>query len=339
MAPAPKDIMKLSLASSLTVLATTSFAFAQGPQTPAVQVQPTAAPAAQPAPAAPRADSGGFCGLGEALGVNPDEATVATRYICGEIWNQSAGKPGAGYRVHYGKLGAKILVTVEATDSAGMRDERHIEVVALDEVTVAAPRIAKAIVNKTSVKDTETADNVLGNEAKASNQKRGAVKLEGGIVGTTLIGPPAVAPAAGLNLQLDYVSERALVYMGFRFGISPALNTIGVHAGADYHLSDADIAPFVGGGAVWSALKATPDDRSISGSGFGVFVEAGVTMFRTNRTNFRVGVRADIPWYALQEETRVPNGAPSQYGYQPYTTQTSSRYAVPVSLTVGVAMF
>jgi hypothetical protein len=338
MASATKDIMKLSIiASSLAVFAASASALAQGPgqPSPALPAAPPAV-AAQPTPAR---DVGlGFCGLGEALGVNPDEATVATRYICGEIWNASAGKPSATYRVHYGKLGAKILVTVEATESAGMRDERHIEVLALDEVTVAAPRIAKAIVNKTSVQETETADNLLRNEEKASNQKRGAIKLEGGIVGTALLGPPAVAPAAGLNMQLDYVSGRGLIYIGFRFGISPNLNTVGVHAGADYHLSDGDIAPFVGGGATWSAVKTTPDDRQISGSGFGVFLEAGVTAFRTNRTNFRVGIRADVPWYGLQEETRVPNGPPTQY-YQPTKVETSSRYAVPVSLTVGVAMF
>lgn len=326
------------LAASLVLsLAVSTFAQGQGAgqgsgSTTTVSPQIQTAPPVQTA-----SPNGAFCSLGEALGVNIDEATVAARYLCGEVWNATEGKPAATYRVHIGKLGAKILVTLEA-EAQGLRNERHIEVAALDELPIAAPRIASALVHNTSLKDTETADNVLRNEERTASQKRGAIKLEGGIVGTTLVGPPLVAPAAGLNLQLDYMHERAVIYAGFRFGLGPEMQTVGVHAGADYHLSDGDIAPFVGGGAAWSAMKIEPDQREIAGSGFGVYAEAGVTAFRTNRTNFRVGLRVDVPFFAQQEESFRVTGT-SASGFPTYEASSSNVYAVPVSLTVGVALF
>jgi hypothetical protein len=321
-----KNSVALALTSASLLLGST--AYAQGPGV----TEPAAAlPAATPAAAAKQA--GAFCALGEVTGVDSGEAYVAARVVCDEVWRSSGGKPNATYQVSFGKLGSKILLRLESTGADGLRDERHLEMVTLDETSSAAPRLAQALVENKSLKETETTSNVLTKDTRRDNQKNGSMKLEAGIVGTAVFGPALVAPAPGLYMQLAYMFDRASLNAGLRFGANDKSQNFSLNAGVDYHLTEGDIAPFVGGGAAWSVMGVQPSEEAkVSASGFGLYAQAGVTAFRTSRTNFRIGLRADAPFYALQGQRYLR-------GTQSYETEKVTTYAIPVSITVGIALF
>jgi hypothetical protein len=339
-----KEIMKYSPILAASLLSSLStFAYAQDPIPAALPAPAAAAPL--PVPSSPPLAStgaplgGSFCGVGDVSGVDAGEASVAARVVCDEVWRAAKGQPSATYRVSLGKLGAKILVRLESTEASGSRDERHLELVSVDEISLAAPRLAEALIEKKTMLATESARNVLATSTKIDNQKRGSMKFEAGIVGTAVLGPSLVSPAPGLYMQLAYATERASLNTGLRFGVGNRTQNFGLNAGADYHLSDADIAPFVGGGAAWTVMGVQPDgDPKLSASGFGVYAQAGVTAFRTSRTNFRVGLRADIPFYSL-EGTKYGVPGLTQAGSAASKPEHISVYSIPVSLTVGVALF
>jgi hypothetical protein len=340
-APKPMKYSPILLLTAPVLLALSTHAYAQDPGgSPTTPQRPNQNTSAQPTPNTPVAPEGAerFCELGDVSGVDPGEAAVAARLICDEVWRATKSRPEATYRVAFGKLGGKIVVRLEGTDRAGVRDERHLELLALDEVSLAASRLADALVEKKTLQATESARNVLATNTKMENQKRGATKLEAGVIGTAVLGPKWVAPAPGLYMQLAYITERAALVAGLRFGVGTRSQNFGLHAGADYHLSDGDLAPFIGGGAAWTVMGVQPEgEPKLSASGFGVYAQAGITAFRTSRSNFRVGLRADVPLFTLEG---VKPGTPGSVQTGASTPATSfSIYSIPLSLTVGVALF
>lgn len=264
--------------------------------------------------------------MGETFGVDPAEAQTATRILCGELWRKLGGHPLATYRTTFGKLGSKVVVGVESTDVNGARDERHLELSSLEETSVAAPRLATALVDRKSVAETEGASNVVGSEARAEVQKQGRLKPELGVVGIVPV-TTLVAPSPGLYGQLSYFYDRFVLGGGLRFAANGKYAYVAAHVGGDVHFTGDDVSPFVGGGFAWTYQNVHVGDGQGSANGFGAFLQVGVTALRSHRTNFRIAVRGDIPFYTLSREPSYSSSLP---------TTTKSTYSLPLSLTAGM---
>ncbi len=267
--------------------------------------------------------------MGDTFGVDAAEAQTATRIVCGELWRKLGGHPAATYRTTFGKLGSKVVLGLECTDVNGARDERHMELTSIEETSVAAPRLATALVDHKSVSETEGASTVVGSEARAEVQKQGRLKPEFGVVGIVPV-TTLVAPAPGLYGQLSYFYDRFVLGGGLRFAANGKYTYVAAHVGGDIHFTGDDFAPFVGGGFAWTFQNVQPSTGSEgSANGFGAYVQAGVTALRTHRTNFRIGVRGDIPFYTLAHES-------TSYRSSAATTTAKNTYSVPLSLTAGM---
>ncbi len=309
-----------------------------GAQSPA----PTAASgalstgAAAPVVAAPGAQS--FCELGENIGVEPSDALVASRLVCGEVLAKArvAGKiPPATYRINFGKLGSRILMQVaEYGDGTRLSDERHVQLLAIEDVSSIAKRMAESLVYNTPIADLESTENVLPADALERRQKQGRMHFEAGLVGAMQVGSKDMAPKPGIQLGLTYELKRAYLAMSFRAAGGDRTSLVDIGLGGGSYFSDADIAPFVGGGVSWMGHGAPTDAdsastiSSASGSGFAPYAEAGLGIFRTSKTGLRAGLRASIPTYSLKS---------SSYDAQTRSYGDKSTYVIPVVASVTMS--
>jgi hypothetical protein len=87
--------------------------------------------------------------------------------------------------------------------------------------------------------------------------------------------------------------------------------------GAQAYLGDGDVAAFIGGGVDLGYMMLVDTYAERTGSGFGAYTELGVEFMRTHRTGAFAALRADIPFYALED-----NGP----------------YVAALSLSVGLAV-
>lgn len=296
------------------------------PPQPVAPASTATPPAPAPAPAAPAPTAAAWCTVGDSFGVDPAEAQTATRILCGELWRKLGGHPLASYRATFGKLGSKVVVGVESTDVNGARDERHLELSSIEETSVAAPRLATALVDRKPVSETEGASNVVGAGARAEVQKQGRLKPELGVLGVVPV-TTLVAPAPGLYGQLSYFYDRFVLGGGLRIAANGKYSYAAAHVGGDIHFTGDDFSPFAGGGFAWTYQNVDVPAGEGSANGFGAFVQLGVTALRSHRTNFRIAIRGDIPFYTLARESYYSSSVP---------TTTKTTYSLPLSFTAGM---
>lgn len=304
------------------------------------------APAAAPAPSttAPVVVGAYTCAVGEHAGVDESDARTTTDVLCHEL--ASKGAAAGAYEVRFGRLGQRILLVLAEQAS---REDRRLLLQSLEEVPVAAPRLVEALVQRKSLEQTQTVDNVVSAEARA----RKAKPIEGGaylgIIGATAAGA-APGASAGVDVGIVFRSGRAAFGgHGRAGGIGSAdnkLSFVGIDLGARYHLGDGDIAPFVGAGLGFSyfnvsGARATVGRPStaLSGSGLGAVAEAGLELFRSSHVGLSTSVRADLPFFVAKTSGSEPyyyaSGASS--GASSGGTAPVSRYVVPISLNLGLS--
>jgi hypothetical protein len=226
---------------------------------------------------------------------------------------------GAG-RVLYGSLrtlGQKLIVIVSVAHVAdGRIGSSHKMVVdRVEDLELAATRIAAAIAAGTSTDDTADVGTITQSEATTVHARRtGRPGLAIRIGSMVPIGKSArEADYAGL-LDLSYWYEARDFAIEPRFGVRLASDRgTGtyfeslVDVGASYMLGRGDFAPFVGLGGglhyfaeettetikVGTALEAESETlREDTGFGVGAYARAGVLLFRTY--TMRVGVTAEV---------------------------------------------
>jgi hypothetical protein len=283
------------------------------------------------------------CRLAEHAGFEEADARTAALLVCASIAHAGAS-PGARYRVSLGKLGSIIILSVaeEGTTIGSTVDSREMRLQGIEEVDVAAPRIAAAIVHGIPLVETERVDNLVGGDTRVPKARPGTVHFALGLVG---MAPPldqGMSPAPGLMLDLHYETPNQRFELGgsFRGGAGQASNespSVGFaifSVGGRYYTSDTDFSPYVGGGLSWGYLNLTlPGQNNLSGSnsGLGAYADAGVEILRTHHTHLSVGARLDVPFFALNTgggETYNPSTGG-------YATPTQSTYFyAPLSLEV-----
>jgi hypothetical protein len=294
----------------------------------------------QPAPAV-----GSSCRLGDHEGFEDADSRTALQVVCAEI--ARAGAPaGARYRVSLGKLGSAVILSVarEGDTPGSTADSREMRLQGVEEVVVAAPRVAESIVKGTPLVETEKVDNLVGQETRQPKSKPGKTHFALGIVG---ILPPldqGLTPAPGIVFDVHYETGSQNFELGgtIRFGSngggSDAAQTSGFFAfslGGRGYTSDADISPYVGGGMSWSyfSVHAPAGLIDASGSGLGAYADAGVEILRTHHAHLALGARMDVPFFTLRNSVSVVEAAPVG---QPIVgtgsaTGPSTLYYVPLS--------
>ncbi|HEY3816765.1 MAG TPA: outer membrane beta-barrel protein [Polyangiaceae bacterium] len=320
------------------VLASTA-ALAQEPD----ELPPPAAepPAAEP-PAPPAVTvSIPSCRLAEHAGFEEADARTAAMLVCASIAH-AGPSPNARYRVSLGKLGSILILAVaqEGAVIGSTVDSREMRLQGIEEVDVAAPRIAASIVHGVPLVETERVDNLVGGDTRIPKSRPGTVHFALGIVG---MAPPldqGLSPAPGLMLDLHYETPNQRIELGgsFRGGggsassQSPSIGFAIFSVGGRYYTSDSDFSPYVGGGLSWGYLNLSLPGQNLSGdnSGLGAYVDAGVEILRTHHTHLAIGARLDVPFFALNTN---PDAATYNSASGSYATATPTSYFyAPLSL-------
>lgn len=320
-----------------SVLLAPAAAFAQAPDDlPAPRVE-TPPPAPPPPPGAVTITLPP-CRLAEHSGYEEADARTAAQLVCAAIAHAGAS-PNEHYRVSLGKLGHVVILSVAAEGTAigSTVDSREMRLQSIEEVDVAAPRLADAIVHGVPLVETEKVDNLVGAETRQPKSKPGKVHFAIGLMG---MAPPlgdGLGASPGLILDTHYETGNQRLELGgsFRFGVgsggdqTPNSSSVIFSLGGRYFTSDTDFSPYVGGGLSWSYLDYSSPDFAGQNSGLGAYIDAGAEILRTHHTHLALGLRLDLPFYALNNNGES-NYSPATGTYT--TTSQQTLYYAPLSI-------
>lgn len=291
------------------------------------------------------ADGPAACIIGEHPGIDDGSAHTAASLVCDAVRNEhvAVGAPTTtpsesateAYRVELQALGKTTFVVARYESPVGHTErQRRMSLKQLEELEYAAPRIAHALIKNVSVAETQRVDNLTATEGRKHEQLWGDFSWGLGIAGAFLPGSDIlVSPSP--SLQFWYETEHLGVGTTLRLFLpagsdsSKDLFGASIDVGGRWLMSTEDFSPFLGGGFAYSGLSVENDvgNGSFDGSGFGAYVEGGLEVLRLHRTHLTIGVRADLPFYALGKRTFDP--ATGMRG-------TEHLYVPPISL--GVAL-
>jgi Outer membrane protein beta-barrel domain len=328
------------LAVVLTALAP-SLANAQEPEEAETKADaPAAAPTVTPA----AVDTRPACTLGEHDGIDEASASTATQIVCDAI-RQAGPSAGDHFRVSIGTLGRIVVLTInkEGATAGSTVDSRQLRLQNVEEIPVAAPRIAEALVRGMPVEETQKVDNLVGEETRVPRTKGGHTKFAMGLMGIT---PPldhGLTPSPGVILDLHYEAANGRLELGgdMRFGggsnndntTTAVDGFFELSMGGRYYTSDTDFSPYIGGGFAWSYFHLTLPDTGFSSddSGLGAYIGTGFEVLRTHSTHLAFGARLDLPFYAFRGSTSEVSSYCAAGCTSAGGTATSFYYA-PVSL-------
>jgi hypothetical protein len=350
-APAPSAPPPAATAEPAPAAATDAAPTAADPST--TQAPAAAAPAAAPetaAVAAPASSGQAACLIGNQEGIAPGDARTGAALMCDALRQAGASvsatpvmQPGpddrSAYRIDLRPLGQLIILQVSYESPIGTRtDSRSLRLNGIEELVVAAPRVAESLVHGTPISSTAKVDTLVGQETRSYAKAYGETLFGIGIMGYSL--PDDTWAGYGVVARLYYEAIRYSVGAEVRLGTSAEADgdssfaSIGL--GARYFFNEADISPFIGGGAsiMWlSAYRKFSDQpsvpnnslngfnydyggrTSIDGSGLAPFAEVGVEFLRLHDSRLDAALRLDAPTFKLHGDNHA-------------------RYTMPISLLV-----
>jgi hypothetical protein len=269
------------------------------------------------------------CVVGEHAGIDRDDVRTAADVICHSLATHQAS-PGV-YDIRLGKLGGKLLLVLTARAGG---TERRVFLQGVEEVPVAADRLVAAIVENKPIEETQNVDNVVSSESVTPKQKTVQPGVILGLTGQSALGTPNTM-SAGVEVDMQFrLHNLALLGQGRAGGIGSGNNTLGYGSlglGLRYFLSDADLAPFIGGGLMFAYFQANEgNNTNANGSGFGSYGEVGLAFMRSSHVGGVINLRIDLPTFKLDQT--------AEYDYTTGTTSSaSSVYVAPISLNVGLS--
>ncbi|MBX3227835.1 MAG: hypothetical protein KIT84_22765 [Labilithrix sp.] len=272
------------------------------------------------------------CAVDKHEGFSDADADGVEQIVCRAV--REAGRSGR-FRVHLGKLGSKVILTLVERAPDGDRDEQVI-LSGLDEVSVAAPRLVEASAEQKPVAETVTVNNVVGEETRTPKKRASHVHAWMGMIGAGGAG----AIGAGANLAISAGSERwsfvgDLRLAGDAFNkpasVAGAIVTLGavdvardgdadfsyasLTGGARHHFAGTDFSPFagLGLGVDFIARKQTVMhhggyvSEDLKGkAGLAGYAEIGLDLMRTHVVGGAITLRADMPAFAVEERKPDP---------------------------------
>jgi hypothetical protein len=278
------------------------------------------------------------CRLAEHAGIDEADAQTAGQIVCAQMAHAGAS-PADHYRVSIGKLGTIFILSVsrEGSTMGSTVDSREMRLQGIEEVEIAAPRIAESLVHGTPLPETEKVDNLVGGETRQPKTKPGKTHFALGLAG---VFPPldqGLGPAPGVIFDVHYETGEGKFELGgsFRTGGGstgngqPNMTFVNFSVGGRYFTSDADLSPYFGGGLSYEYLNLTLPGENLAGDhgGLGAYVDAGAEILRTHHTHLALGGRLDLPFFTL--DTHSTTGASP--GVSAAASKSSFYYA-PLSL-------
>jgi hypothetical protein len=273
------------------------------------------------------ADRSARCVLGEHLGVEEAHARTAAVLICDALREEgarvastlveAAQAPGLpAYRIELRPIGSLLVVRLSRETPLGTEiDSRSLRLQSIDELPVAAPRLARALHAGAPVEETAGMKSLVGDETRTYRKKSGETLFAVGVHGHSLLGAPVTA-GYGVYARLYYETPAYSVGASARVGGSSSADgdghLYGVSVNARAFFSDADIGPFVGGGVgiLWlgwdepgsssGETYETWDDREYSGGGLAPYLEAGVELMRHHGGRLEILARLDVPVFEAE---------------------------------------
>jgi hypothetical protein len=223
----------------------------------------------------------------------------------------------SAYRVDLHKLGYVVVLDVGFEAPVGTRAQgRSLQLNGVEEVSVAAPRIADSLLRGTPLDKTAKLQTLVGSETRPYAKQYGETKIAVGVLGFAL--PGDTFAGYGAFGRVYYEAARYAVGLDLRFGASSSgegdASLVGISVGARYFLNEADTSPFVGGGVgiLWLGVDRRYDApprsgstyaySSLTGSGFSTFGEAGVEFLRMHGARFDAMLRVDAPIFTLRAD-------------------------------------
>ena len=300
-------------------------------------------------PGKARAEEAFACGPRDVRGVAAADAETAVALVCRAIRRESAGV--GRYEVSLGTLGRAVVLAVDRLEPPGSVTAR---LEGIEEVEVAAPRAARAIVRGEPFASTQRVDNLLEPETRVAPVKRGAVRFAAGVADVETAG--LGARATGFSLGLQYVTPRFSLPVDLRFAFDDAdypaasAELFAVSLGGRYFTSTRAVSPFVGAGMGLLWLDATegafPGDDAYAARYFygdtlqvAPYLEIGAEALRFHRGRIGIFARVDLPLSALKSpETSYSEWDPRTNAPGPERVVPGmSHYVAPVSIGVTVS--
>jgi hypothetical protein len=284
-------------------------------------------PPAEAAAVPPAGDAA--CLVGEHDGIADFNARTSTALVCGALRDAGAQvrttplDPAkaygftAAYRVALRPLGRLVLlhVSYEAPVGEELRS-RRLQLADIEEMTVAAPRVADALVHDKPLSETANVANLVGEDTRRARKASGDTMFALGVLGFVL--PDHAWAGYGAFVRIHYQTPDYAVALDGRIGTSGEsegdAHLYNLSVGARYYFSDGDWSPFIGGGlgVLWVGVTdeadsqpqeldgyAYDDDAEREGSGMALFGDVGIELLRMYESRLDVGLRADVPWFEI----------------------------------------
>ncbi len=280
------------------------------------------------------------CALTESSGLSDADAATATRLVCDELRRESGGR--GEFSVSLRTLGSLVMMTASRADTA---TSVTVRATGLEEIPLAASRVAEALVRGRAFASTQRVDNLTRDETREALSKKGSVKFFLGVADVESLGHGA--RGAGFSIGLVYASPRFSLPAEMRFGWDDAsygekqIDLFSISVGARRYFSKRDVSPFAGAGLGILKLSASEGGDDLGGDyfhgdrfGVAAYVEGGVEMLRLHRARFGIHVRADIPTGSLHSEGGI---AFDERGVPIWSRMESRRYVVPVTIGLNLA--
>jgi hypothetical protein len=259
------------------------------------------------------------CLIGLHLGFDPADARTATDLVCRELKEQGAflgdaqedaGGAASAYRVMLRKLGSYTMyIDVTYEEPIGRQIKRRsLRLNSIEEVVVAAPRMARSLMHGQPLEDTAEVDSLVGQETRKYDKIYGEFLFGLGVLGAFF---PTAGIYAGWGFQVQGFYEAPEFSVGIGLEIGGANQNrndaffFGTTVGGRYFFNTLDISPYIGGGLGFLILRVDKDDDydSYYGNGLAAKAEVGVEFLRFHSSRLDLNLRLIAPMYALDADS------------------------------------
>lgn len=312
--------------------------------------------AAQAAQAAPAAPPGGppACQIGRHDGLPDSDAQTAAGMICEEVRNlgRPVGLPtaeaqvaGPRYLVQLDKLGASVVVRLTQVDAAGaVVIGRTLSLGKIEDLPVAAPRLARAVVRNESLEETQQMDNLVGSESRTHQKLDGETLLSAGVLTGVLTGVETTSALVGADLAAGYEFGDFGLNASMRLGAASTAGDsgkdgafFGMSVGGRYFFNRGNGAAFLGTGLGFDVMEIGNFEGTLPAA----YLEAGYELFRLTESRLTANLRVDLPLGSVRDsgDGYFAEGPCDGYGSCGHWVDTApqSGYVVPLTLAVSYA--
>lgn len=272
------------------------------------------------------------CVAGDVRGLDPSASSLVVDFVCAAARAEvdRADTVGA-FRVNAYRLDKTVSVRLDG-DVAGRHESATLQLASLDELPLAAPRLASSVVRGQSPAASQRYDNLVDEDARDPRKKPSEGFWTGSLFVGAMAGHAAFVNGGGAGYRREGRDLALVLDMRFAWENEQRetrTDLFGLSLGGRALFGDRDIAPFAGGGLGYLWTDMSSPTANHEGSSVAPYVEGGVTFGRLSKFRLDLVVRADLPLQTAESRTYAVNassGLPA--------TKRDKTYLAP--LTVGL---